>query len=404
MNAMLTVETRSHPSAGPAGTSAGDRTSRAAAGPARLVIDARMLFASGIGRYLREVLARWPEATVPEAFLYATEEQQAWLSAARPRAALIPTPAGIYSLREQLLPWGLPADVVYWVPHYNLPWLGRARIVATVHDAAPLVLREAFPRPAQRLAARFYFSAVRRRARRVLVVSEFTAGELTRHARVRRELIEVVPNGVDAAWQRATAGKPRRPHRLLFVGNLKAHKNLGRLLEAIKRVRTGTGRDVSLDVVGQTSGFRAGLEHATADRLRRTPWVRLHGKIDDAQLRTLYAEAGALVFPSLYEGFGLPMLEAMAAGCPVVAARAGALPEIGGPDQRDGGGVVYIDPRDPADIATQLERFWQLPETEHFRMGEFGRARTAQFSWDETARRTREVLLAEVQAAAHRRA
>jgi glycosyltransferase involved in cell wall biosynthesis len=404
MNAMLTMEPRPQPSAGPTEKPAVARVARAALEPARLVIDARMLFASGIGRYLREVLARWPEPTVPEAYVYSTDEQQAWLSATRPGAALIPTPAGIYSLREQLLPWGLPPDVVYWVPHYNLPWLGRARIVATVHDAAPLVLREAFPRPAQRLAARFYFTAVRRRARRVLVVSEFTAGELTRHARVRRDLIEVVPNGVDAAWQSTSLAKPRRPHRLLFVGNLKAHKNLGRLLEAIERVRTETGRDVSLDVVGQTSGFRAGLEQSTADRLRRTAWVRLHGKIDDEKLRALYAEAGALVFPSLYEGFGLPMLEAMAAGCPVAAARAGALPEIGGADQRDGGGVVYFDPRDPADIATQLERFWRLPESEHFRMSEFGRGRTVQYSWDETARRTREVLLAEVHAAGRGRA
>ncbi len=403
MNAMLTVETRTNPGTGSLGIPVRTGGSRTAAEPARLVIDARMLFASGIGRYLREVLARWPDAVVPEAYIYSTEEQQAWLAATRPGAVLIPTRAGIYSLREQALPLGLPPDVVYWVPHYNLPWLGRAHVVATVHDAAPLVLREAFPRPAQRLAARFYFGAVRRRARRVLVVSDFTAGELTQHARVRRDLIEVVPNGVDGSWQASSPAVPRRPHRLLFVGNLKAHKNLGRLLEAIERVRRETGRDVSLDVVGQTSGFRAGLEESTAERLRRTAWVRLHGKIDDEQLRGLYAEAGALVFPSLYEGFGLPMLEAMAAGCPVVAARAGALPEIGGTDQADGGGVVYFDPRDPVDIATQLERFWRLPATEHARMGEFGRARTARFSWDETARRTREVLLAEVQAAGRTR-
>ncbi len=362
-----------------------------------LLVDARMLFASGIGRYLREIISRWPEPEEGgEAFVHNTPEQREWLAHARPGSEFIATDASIYSLREQFLPENLPSSAVYWVPHYNLPWRCPARLVATVHDAAPLVLKEAFPRVTQRLAAHFYFGIVRRKARRILAVSEFTANELVRHAGVRRDRIEVVANGVSDDWLGSGGTHPRDAQRLLFVGNLKAHKNLGRLLDAIEIVRSRTRRPVTLDVIGQAGGFRAGLEARTEARLRTTPWIRLHGKVNDAQLRAIYASAGALVFPSLYEGFGLPMLEAMAAGCPVISSQAGALPEIGGDDHRDGGGVIYFDPRDPSRLADRLEYFWRLPAAEHLRMAEWGRRRAALFSWNRTARATHGVLREEL--------
>ncbi len=361
-----------------------------------MVIDARMLFSSGIGRYLREVLARWPaEEAARETYIYNAPAQAEWLAAARPGCRLRPTRAKIYSWREQFLAARLPGEAIYWVPHYNLPWVSRARLVATVHDAAPLVLAEAFPGRAQRVAAHFYFSNVRRVARRVIAVSQFTANELARHAQVDPANITTIPNGVSASWRDLPDRGARRPYQLLYVGNLKAHKNLGPLLDAIETVRRRRGWDVTLEVIGQAAGFRAGLEAATAERLKREPWIRVHGQVDDRRLEELYSEASALVFPSLYEGFGLPLLEAMAAGCPVLASTAGALPEIGGPGQPAGGAVIYFDPRRSADLADRLEYFWQLPPAERARMAACGRTRAGFFSWDTTAARTREILLAE---------
>lgn len=361
-----------------------------------LTVDARMLFHSGIGRYLREVLARWPvDGSLRETYLYNTDEQRDWLAVARRRATFIRTNASIYSLKEQFLPLNVPADSLYWVPHYNLPRQCAAHLIATVHDAAPLVLKEAFRGRVQRLAAAFYFSAVRRTARRIMAVSQFTARELTKHANVAPHRIEVVPNGVDEAWTASAPELPRDRQRLLFVGNLKPHKNLARLVDALELLRNQRGLEVTLEIVGQTSGFRAGLEAETAARLARTPWIKLHGKVDDAFLRNLYAEVGALVFPSLYEGFGLPMLEAMAAGCPVIASSAGALPEVGGPDHARRGSVVYFDPRAPADIARALEYFLRLPDAELVRIGEAGKRRAAAYSWDTTASRTRHVIISE---------
>lgn len=376
----------------------------ASAARSALVVDARMLFSSGIGRYLREVIRRWPAAGATcETYVVNDPEQHEWLAQERPGAAFVSTRAGIYSLGEQRLAWSLPRTSVYWVPHYNAPWRCAARLVTTVHDAAPLVLREAFPRLKQRLAARFYFRAVRRSAARVLTVSNFTAGELVARVGIPRLRIEVVPNGVDEVWGRAAAVRPARPpERLLYVGNLKAHKNIARLLDAIELVRRRSNRDVTLEVVGQAGGFRAGLESSTAGRLASSPWVTCHGRIDDTRLRELYAAAGALVFPSLYEGFGLPVLEAMAAGCPVLASRQGALVEVGGPEGADGG-VRYFDPRDANDIAERLETFLRLAPAERARMAEVGRRRALLFSWHVAASRTYRTLMREIERARHER-
>lgn len=361
-----------------------------------LTIDARMLFHSGIGRYLREVLARWPaDGALQETFICNSEEQKEWLTQARPRPTFVVTRAGIYSPGEQLLPLRIPRGSLYWVPHYNLPFSSRAHVVATVHDAAPLVLKDMFSGYLHRLAAAFYFGAVRRTARRVIAVSQFTADELTRHAGLTPDTIEVVPNGVDEGWQSEHAAGPRERFRLLFVGNLKPHKNLGRLLDAIEVLRAQRGLHIELDVVGQAAGFRAGLEARAATRLERTPWIKLHGKVSDVRLRQIYARAAGLVFPSLYEGFGLPMLEAMAAGCPVIASSAGALPEVGGPDHERGGSVVYFDPRDHYSIAERIEYFLRLPASEHARMSELGKQRATTYSWETTATRTRDVILTE---------
>jgi len=362
-----------------------------------LIIDARMLFHSGIGRYLREVLCRWPvEPEVHETYLYNTAEQLDWLSRIRPGAKFVQVKAGIYSLKEQTLAAFLPADAVYWVPHYNLPWVSRARLVTTVHDAAPLALPEIFRGLAHRLAARFYFGAVRRTSRRIIAVSRFTAEELVRLARVAPEKITVVCNGVSPEWLQPGNPAVRLPSRLLFVGNLKAHKNLGRLIDALELLRQQGLQDITLDVVGQTTGFRHGLETGVAARLASAPWIRLHGSVKDDDLRTLYASAGALVFPSVYEGFGLPMLEAMAAGCPVLAANTASLPEIGGPDQATGGAVIYFDPKDAAAMAGRIEYFLNLTHGERLRLSAASMARVRQFSWDEAARQTRAVLLAEL--------
>ena len=353
-----------------------------------------MLFSSGIGRYLREILSRWPAGTAAnETYLCNHDTQIDWLSVHRPGSKFRRTTAGIYSLKEQTLAATLPRRSLFWVPHYNLPWVSRAHLVATVHDAAPLVLKEVFHRPLQRIAARFYFAAARRCARHIIAVSSFTARELSSAAGVDPRKIEVVLNGVDSAWFTENLPRDRLAHRLLFVGNLKPHKNLRRLLLALQALRDRGNTRLELDIVGQVGGFRTELDPLTSSLLADSQWIRVHGAVSDETLRSLYASAGALVFPSLYEGFGLPMLEAMAAGCPVISSNTASLPEIGGAPQHEGGGVIYFNPDSPETIAAAINAFLHLPADRRNAMAVAGHRRAKTFSWAEAARRTHDILL-----------
>lgn len=373
------------------------RPTRSRAQP-RLVIDARMLFASGIGRYLREVLQRMPETDRPATRLICnTREQRDWVATHLPEVAMEDSVAGIYSLREQFLAWRVPTGATLWVPHYNVPRLGRVRLVATVHDVAPLALPEIFGGAARQLAVRFYFQTVRRRASHVIAVSRFTRDELQRIAGVPAARTTVIHNGVGELWFDASLTSERNGH-VLYVGNLKPHKNLARLVEAMERVRQT--RAVGLDIVGKVEGFRTGLAASLVERLRALPWIRWHGEISDLALRQLYQSAAALVFPSLYEGFGLPLLEAMGAGCPVVASRAASLPEIGGRPRTAGGFVDYFDPQEPAAMADAILGRLAVPEVESLRLRTAARNHAAGFAWDRTAQETWRLLAAQGEAAA----
>jgi len=356
-----------------------------------LIIDARMLFSSGIGRYLREILARAPYCPGQKLrFVCSSPEQWEWIDAFVPSASVVESDAGIYSIAEQWQALRLPADATYWVPHYNVPWLFRGRLVATVHDLAPLALPEAFGGIKRRIAARFFFGCVRLRARRVIAVSNFTRGELLRSGVARAEQISVIPNGVGSYWFDGAVPE-RRSRRLLYVGNLKPHKNLGRLVEAVEKVRLL--EPIELAIAGRIDGFRTGLATPLLERLRSTPWIRLLGEATDAELRGQYGEAEALVFPSMYEGFGLPVLEAMAAGCPVVCSRLPALVEIAGPSRGAGGVVDYFDPGNPDEMADAILARIRLPEPERARLGREGRRLAAGHTWERAAGATWELLL-----------
>jgi glycosyltransferase involved in cell wall biosynthesis len=260
----------------------------------------------------------------------------------------------------------------------NLAPVAFPRNVVVIHDAA--ALRE--PSWYSAAYARWHgalLPRLARGARRVITVSEFSAREL-------RELVgveaAVVPGGVDARFTpdadpgpaRAALGLDR-PYVLTVASRL-ARKNLGALDVAAERLaRAG------IDLVaagGDRPQFRAGSGSGP----------RFVGPVPDAHLPALYAGASAFVLPSLYEGFGLPCIEAMACGVPVVAARAGALPET------CGDAALYADPRDPDAIADAIERALDPATAERLRTA--GLARAAAFTWDRTARGVDAVIEAEL--------
>jgi glycosyltransferase involved in cell wall biosynthesis len=171
---------------------------------------------------------------------------------------------------------------------------------------------------------------------------------------------------------------------VLSVGTLEPRKNLDGLVAAWARLPDGLRASHTLALVGPR-GWE--LDQVLAPIRGSSDDVRLVGYVSDEQLAALYAGCAAFCYPSLYEGFGLPVLEAMQQGAAVVCSSTSSLPEVGGD------AVAYVDPRDPDDIARTLERVLTAP-AERERLSQAARERAATFSWETTARLTRDAVLA----------
>jgi glycosyltransferase involved in cell wall biosynthesis len=220
------------------------------------------------------------------------------------------------------------------------------------------------------------FRAIARRAvrsaERVICISEFTRREVCERYGADPGRTCVIP--LAAATPEGTAEPPPGPY-LVAVGDLRPRRNLPRLAAAFRRLHE-EGLPHRLVI--------AGHDYGVADEVRRAAGdapVEVTGYVPDDRLDALIRGAELLVYPSLYEGFGLPMLEAMTRGTPVAAARAAALPETAGD------AAVFFDPHDPADMAATVRRVLEDPALRDG-LVERGHARAASFSWESTAQRT----------------
>src|SRR6266508_3980395 len=248
------------------------------------------------------------------------------------------------------------ADVLH-CPTYRGPLRPRLPLVVTVHDVAVLRHPDAFNRWTRTYSPRVV-PRVLRAARRVIAVSEFTRRELVELLDVPEEKIRVVPNAVEPEFTRE--GPAADGDYVLAVGTLEPRKNLHRLADAARQT------DVELRVVG-ARGW-GGIEGG-GDGVR---WL---GEVGDAELARLYRGARCVAYPSLYEGFGIPVLEAMACGVPVVTTRGTAMEEVAD------GAAVLVDSHDPAEIAAGLER----AAAEREQLVERGLERARAFRWDAVA-------------------
>ena len=273
-------------------------------------------------------------------------------------------PAGTLWLDLAWYPHVLPhrargADVLH-CPTYRGPVHSSVPLVVTVHDLAVFRMPEAFP-PWTRWYSRAVVPRVLRAARRIIAVSEFTASEIEELLKIPRSEISVVPNAVEAPF---TADGPRAEgDYVLAVGTLEPRKNLARAIEAARVV------GVELRVVG-ARGW--GGVSATGAGVR---WL---GEISDDDLAREYRGAQCVVYPSLYEGFGIPVLEALACGTPVVTSAGGGTEEVAG------GAAVLVDPRDGAAIADGIHE--AIARRDELRPA--GIARAGELSWDASARLT----------------
>jgi len=251
------------------------------------------------------------------------------------------------------------ADVLH-CPTYRGPTRARVPLVVTVHDLAVFRHPEAFNRWTRAYSPRVV-PRVLGAAQRVIAVSEFTRQELIELLRVPDEKIRVVPNAVGEEF--TNVGEAAEGDYVLAVGTLEPRKNLARLVEAVRRTKR------ELRVVG-ARGW-GGVEVGGNG-------VRWLGEVSDAELAQLYRGARCVAYPSVYEGFGIPVLEAMACGVPVVTSRGTAMEEVAN------GAAVLVDPEDPAELAAGIER----ASAEREALVARGLERARAFRWDDIGGRT----------------
>ena len=258
--------------------------------------------------------------------------------------------------------------------NYVVPPAYRGPAVVTVHDLS-FELDPGLMSRRDRFMFRTFVPRSARRADRVLAVSERTKHDLVEHYGIAEEKVVVTPNGVDPIF-RPNGSAPERPPYALFVGGIQPRKDPLTAVEALALV----DGDLRLVLVGDEKRGGDDVRRAV-HRLGLEDRVELAGYVPHEGLASLYRGAACLVFPSRYEGFGLPVLEAMASGTPVVAANAGAVPEVAGD------AAVLVSPGDPEALADGIRQ--ALGDRE--RLAAAGLERARRFTWSETARRTLEV-------------
>jgi len=326
----------------------------------KIAIDARMINSSGIGTYIRNLLPNIINIADEHEFVIIGENIKDVNSLVnRKNINFIQLNARIFSIKEQLkMPSLIPKCDIFWSPNVNIPLLPlKAKYrITTIHDIVHLVHPEFF-KPEVVMSFKFFFREVLRKSDVILTVSKFSKSEIIKYGKIREGKIHVVYpacntkiyNSENVSYEdmHSVRRKYNLPDKfLLYVGNIKPHKNLARLLQAFDRI---DNEALYLVIIGNKEGFVTEDKGINNIELRRRNKIVFTGFVPDEDLLKFYKIAEALVFPSIYEGFGLPPLEAQACGCPVIASNIASLPEVCGDS------VLYCNPYDINDIANKIE-------------------------------------------------
>ncbi len=362
----------------------------------RVAIDARKLHDFGIGTYTRNLLRHLARLDQESEYVLLCHEPDLGVAAQfGPNFRTVLESSPNYSIREQLhVPWVLRRERpdVFHAPHYVLPPAISCRSVVTIHDCIHLMFPQYLPNRAAYAYARASMWMAVHRSDAILTVSEASKRDIMHFFNVRPEKIVVVYNAIDERFRRVPAdadiARVRERYQLdhgfvLYVGNIKPHKNLVRLIEAYDLLRQRGFSDLKLLIIGDEISKLPALRRAVhTHKLHKQ--VRFLGYLPDDTLSVLYRLASVFVFPSLYEGFGLPPLEAMACGTPVVTSNLSSMPEVAGD------AAVLIDPYDVESIVGGMQKVLTNPALSH-ELREKGMARARDFSWEQSVARTRGV-------------
>ena len=372
----------------------------------RIAIDARKLHDFGIGTYVRNLVRELARQDHDDQYVLLCRRTDVdFVKALGPRFEPVVESSGNYSVREQVsVPMSLrrARPSLFHAPHYVVSPLTGVPYVVTIHDCIHLRFPQYLPNRRALLYARTMMGLSARRSRRVLTVSQASKQDILQYLRIPAEKVEVVYNALDERLATPpTADDLARVRErflltspfILYTGNIKPHKNVDRLLDAYSILRRRGFEDVKLLIIGEEISKYPNLRRQV-HRHQLHSQVRFFGHVPDATLAALYRLASVFVFPSLFEGFGLPPLEAMAAGVPVITSNVSSLPEV------VGDAALLIDPMNPSAIADAMARVLGDAALRD-QMILKGYERVKHFSWTRSVARTREIYAEVVGERAH---
>ena len=350
-----------------------------------VVLDARMLDSGGIGTYLKNLILKLKAYPLRLELLVTEQSLKKHSFLIEYDCRVFNTP--IYSIKEQyLFPKIIPHCDLFWSPHFNVPLLpikAQKRLVS-IHDVFHLAWSKSFSL-LERLYAKKLIQTAAKRSDRVITVSQFSATQIINYTSINPKKMEVIYHGIDHynfsdSDQHHRLQQDALPKRyVLFVGNLKPHKNLLNLLKAFSQV-VEHDPDLYLIIVGKKTGFIHGenFDDIMKQNSILDQRVQFLDYVEDQSIRRLYTGAECLIFPSFYEGFGFPPLEAMSVGCPVVASSIPSLQEICKEV------VFYIDPYSVESISQGILSLLQNAPLKRLLI-QRGKEHVKRFTWSMSA-------------------
>lgn len=341
----------------------------------RIGVDVRMINFSGIGTTIRGLLDHWTPAQREQVTAFYSDEKPA---AYRGIAA----PFKIYGLRQH---WSYAKLLdqqgldLFHMPHFDVPYLLKTPFVSTVHDLIHLLYPQYSTKPFSSLYAKILLRRVASRARAIIAVSENTRRDIIRFFPSAASKIFVINPAVGEQFRPVSPTESQsvldkfgvHPGFLLYVGNLRGSKNTDGLLKAYAKYRKLVSHPLPLVLVGKNAGQYEQFPDG----------VRQISGVSHTELPAFYSAADVFLFPSFYEGFGLPPLEAMACGTPVIASNAGSLPEV------CGDAAVNINPYKTDELADAI-RSVLASSDQRKKMKERGLKNVKRFSWHRFAAET----------------
>lgn len=364
----------------------------------RIALDARMMKHSGIGTYLSHLVAEYALKFPRDLKLDLLASSAVLASSkilkdptATTKFGTKPFGASIYGLVEQINYVRYSAGYDIWhAPHYNLPIFSLAKhLIVTIHDVTPYLFAGRFFSRTKALYIQAMMARARKKAARIIAVSNSTAKDLSQHFNIPEKKITVIHEGVDLEFfdrvsqeqMSIIRARYKLPQQyILFVGNLKPHKNLGCLLDAWKEMRKSDAGCPDLVLVGKKDDYYP-PSMRYLQNLESGGGIHYLAGIEYGDLAAIYQGAQIYVQPSLYEGFGLPVLEAMASRVAVIASDRGSLPEVAG------NAALIFPAEDSLALQEALVKLLADADLREAKIQQ-GLSRAREFSWSQMAEKT----------------